>query len=1057
MSRTKTELLPAQRALIREIHTLHARRLPLNISAVKRRHPKLLERVYALRPFWGWKRALEDAGLDYTRINVELRDYVDCKICGQDLGALSAHLSKRHQVTAEDYRLDYPEAELVCETVRAGMSKFASRPGRDAVPHWEPIWSPEYVLDRMAELHRRNYPMNFRWAHRHEERLSGQAVSYFGSWDKALRRIGLDPSQIRLIPPCWPDQRPWWRAGKAAIIAEFHRRSAAGEPVSSKKVQKSKYGCSFLIRARRLFGSWSNALVAAGLDPSGGKKSPWRKVSKAAIVDEIHRRQRAGEALSFKEVQKAKWGAPLVLRATKLFGSWSGALLEAGIAPKHGKSPWPWARKAEVLAELRRRQRVGESLLSDQIVKDVWGAPLLNRCEALFGTYGAALHAAGIEPAKEKSPWVHADEAAIVAEIRRRNRAHQSLRSGVIRDEKWGQPLLARATALFGSWGSALVAAGLEPPPGTTSSWAKASREDILAEIRRRQSVGEPLRAANVARDIGGEPLLNRARALLGSWSEALLSAGIQPARYGPSPWVNASKDDIVRELRRREHAGEPLRISKVGHEKWGKALGSRATFHFGSWHEALLAAGVAPAPVRWGYWATASAEDVLAEIRRRQQAGESLKQRIIARESRGGGLLARAKELFGSWAGALTAAGLKLPPGSRSPWPEASKTAVLAEIQRRARAGETLRVDLIFKEQWGAPLIWRARRLFGSWKAAREAAGITPPPGTTNPWSGAGRAEILAEIRRRDRAGESLVAIDVRGQRWGHTLLERARDLFGSWAGGILAAGVAPPGGLWSPWPKASKADMLAEIKRRHRAGESLSSHRIHDQQWGSALLARAKTLFGSWNAAVAAAGIKAEKGDVRPGVNRSKALTPRVRSKTTSGEPSGKRTSPWLKANRDDILAEIRRRDRAGESLATIDVLRQKWGHIFMKQARRFFGSWTGALLAAGVAPPAGLWGPWPRATQAQVLAELCRRHRAGESLQSQDINTQQWGGSLLTRAKTLFGSWKAALVAAGIEPTKKGPGAGAARSHRGRVAEKLPGAQNGSEWRHTDRRFC
>src|SRR6266852_231131 len=104
-------LLPAQRAVIREIQRLHARRAPLNISAVKRNHPTLIERVYAVRPFWGWKRALEDAGLDYSKINTELLDYIDCKICGRDLGTLPVHLLRKHDVTVEDYRDEYEDPE----------------------------------------------------------------------------------------------------------------------------------------------------------------------------------------------------------------------------------------------------------------------------------------------------------------------------------------------------------------------------------------------------------------------------------------------------------------------------------------------------------------------------------------------------------------------------------------------------------------------------------------------------------------------------------------------------------------------------------------------------------------------------------------------------------------------------------------------------------------------------------------------------------------------------------------------------------------------------------
>src|SRR5712692_9039123 len=128
--------IPSQRNIIRDIQRLDARRAPLNIAAVKRSHPKLIERVYAVRPFWGWKRALEDAGLDYAKINGELRDYVDCKICGRDIGAPGYHLISQHQVTPEEYRPECPDAELHCEGGRAriAQSKLRKRP---VLPHGE--------------------------------------------------------------------------------------------------------------------------------------------------------------------------------------------------------------------------------------------------------------------------------------------------------------------------------------------------------------------------------------------------------------------------------------------------------------------------------------------------------------------------------------------------------------------------------------------------------------------------------------------------------------------------------------------------------------------------------------------------------------------------------------------------------------------------------------------------------------------------------------------------------------------------------------------------------
>ena len=515
-----------QRNIIREIQRLHARRGPLNISAVQRSHPKLIERVYAVRPFWGWKRALEDAGLDYAKINVEVRDDVDCKICGRDFGSLTYHLISQHQITPADYRDEYPKAEIVCETVRAGIAERKLRK-RPVLPHWEAIWTGEYVLDRMAELHRRKSPMNFDWAKDHENALAGKAIQYFGSWDEALRRIDLDPARIRLFRPTWRGKSPWRRAERAAIVRELRRRKAAGEPLSWKKIVHTQSGPAFLERAKKLFGSWSAALGAVGVDPSHGANSPWGKAKKHDILAEIHRCKRARKSLRVKVVWREKWGQPLVRRASDLFGSWNAALCAAGIEPEGGYSRWATADKAAIVAELRRRKRARESLRSSKVVKEKWGRALYNRIEKLFGSWNAALRAAGIEPAKENSPWRKANKAAIVAEIRRRERAGEPLQTTKVERTKWGTPLINRAKALFGSWAAALIAADVDLPPGLMSPYPTANKAAILAEIRRRKRARESLRSSDLFKERWGAPLVGRAQTLFGSWNATLLAAGI--------------------------------------------------------------------------------------------------------------------------------------------------------------------------------------------------------------------------------------------------------------------------------------------------------------------------------------------------------------------------------------------------------------------------------------------------------------------------------------------------------------------------------------------------
>ena len=380
--------LPAQRNIIREIQRLHARRAPLNISAVKRSHPQLIERVYAVRPFWGWKRALEDAGLDYKNIHIELLDYVDCKICGRDFGSLFFHLSARHNIQPRDYARVYPGAELFCETTRAKFSH--SHSGRfkrgSALPHWEPIWTAEYVLDRMAEAHRRNFPLNYDWMERHEKALTGHAIRHFGSWDEALRRIDLEPGRIRLAKPiekptppgvalllkrrCRARKRQVRLRNRADVIEALRQRFLSGKSLSSYAIvteNKLLYHAAQkhigdFEEVYRMFGVWKP------------RESRWARANKAAIMAELRRRKAASKTLHSGKIRfDLESGHAFLNRAVTLFGSWTGAIAAAGIDLPRGLKrsslanagihvpAWEQTNKSAIRAEIRRRKGAGES------------------------------------------------------------------------------------------------------------------------------------------------------------------------------------------------------------------------------------------------------------------------------------------------------------------------------------------------------------------------------------------------------------------------------------------------------------------------------------------------------------------------------------------------------------------------------------------------------------------------------------------------------------------------------------------------------------------------
>lgn len=96
-----------------KIRRLHARGQPLNISAVRRSHPELLEAAFVQRPFLGWRGALRAAGIEYSQIHVSLSRVVECQLCGQQMGSLFSHLRNFHGWSREDYQWKFPSAELV--------------------------------------------------------------------------------------------------------------------------------------------------------------------------------------------------------------------------------------------------------------------------------------------------------------------------------------------------------------------------------------------------------------------------------------------------------------------------------------------------------------------------------------------------------------------------------------------------------------------------------------------------------------------------------------------------------------------------------------------------------------------------------------------------------------------------------------------------------------------------------------------------------------------------------------------------------------------------------
>lgn len=287
--------------------------------------------------------------------------------------------------------------------------------------------------------------------------------------------------------------------------------------------------------------------------------------------------------------------------------------------------------------------------------------------------------------------------------------------------------------------------------------------------------------------------------------------------------------------------------------------------------------------------------------------------------------------------------------------------------------------------------------------------------------WS---RRRVIDELRRLDRSGQSTT--------WGDLVEAGHGDLVGAaatYAGGLqrarVQAGVRRPERRM-PVPRWDKASIVGAIRDRVGKRQPLASSKVPPR-----FVAAARWHFGSWEKALAAAGVDAQavrlqrrpytraeivevvRGLARGGVAvRASALKGVVKLDTVrklfgsverairAAGVEHARTHANQTWSRERVIEEVRARTRRGEVTLT---------RALHRAAQRYFGGAHAARKAAGV--PALLRSAW---TKASLMEELRRRARAGDS-----------GSRLWAACKRLFGSVYAARRAAGVPATQRTEG--------------------------------
>jgi hypothetical protein len=579
------------------------------------------------------------------------------------------------------------------------------------------VWSQQKVIEAIRACHARGVSVAHIW--RDNKALVYAAMYWFGGWRAALEAAGFKSVKTR------------WSKEAVVLALRTH------PPILDGNHRWIGVDRNLRTAARRYFGDWQKALVAAGLLTELPQVTPPRTAH--YVVEEIRGWQARG--VSVEHI--GRQSRPLVAAAISQFGSWRAALRAAGFESTQQQ----WS-KERIIDELRRQYTSGHGLHRPP----KWDSRLKSAAKRHFGSLHQALVAAKLRqgPPPQQRTWTREQ----VIEALRACQQRSFMESHPMGRNK--RQLYSAAKRLFGSWREAQLAAGLQP-----RRVYEVTREDVIRDILEWHRSGKPL----VWNAREKPQLYSAAQRLWGGWHKALNAAGI-----ATKPCQRWTKAKVINAVRQRASEGPPL--SQVW--KDDKPLFRAATHMFGNWSNTLTVAGLDPRPYR--QWSIPRVIDALRGWYRQQPC-------VIRRVDPA--LADAAYRFFGSTLAALEAAGLDPPP---SRW---TKRRIIQAIQDGHVKGQVIQ-----KAGFGnIPLASAAKRYFGSWRNAVSEAGLAAqlrPEAATRSWS---PQAVIDEIVNCHRQGKSISRL------WKHDtgLYSVAKKHFGSWRAAVLAAGLEVTQRRWT------------------------------------------------------------------------------------------------------------------------------------------------------------------------------------------------------------------------------------------------------------------
>jgi hypothetical protein len=438
----------------------------------------------------------------------------------------------------------------------------------------------------------------------------------------------------------------------------------------------------------------------------------------------------------------------------------------------------------EVCAMLRQLRSDGRSVRSNTVACRKPG--LWKAAKRWFGSFAAALSAAGVPPEEPATPFIRWTKELALEKLRQRKEEGKRLNKKALAKDDCR--LFYAIQRFLGGHQVALRAIGVDSESVRRDRpiWTKGR---IIAELKRRHRRREPISPFDLERKYTA--LSGAMRRQFGSADNAYRAAGIDPAKVRKRPpTIRRSDQEILREIREfheawwREHPRDQL--PRPSFRQVNEPVASAAKHHFGTFAAAMKAAGLENARFhtrRAKPWTQAQVLDRLRELH-----AQGVQMSMTGLTNADAAVTAAACKHFGNARKAVEAAGFEyvlLPSGKRTWTPDA----ILEALRKLHREGTAMSSTAIREKDQS--LATTAFKVFGSLRAAVNVAGFAferkpMPASKPSYWT---REIVIRDLKAMHERHEDIRHSVMKKKH--QNLFWQAVKLFGNYPTAIREAGI--------------------------------------------------------------------------------------------------------------------------------------------------------------------------------------------------------------------------------------------------------------------------